>query len=117
MITRKMTELPAGTVADDLARNHGRKISVAFIQQLSDITGRLAEATVPDFTKGERPPPEAVKIITVSIDGATLRMGWSDAAAGADARTQRAAEWRVAMVGAITLYNASRHHLLRHRTA
>ena len=105
MITRKMTELPAGTVADDLARNHERKISVAYIQQLSDITGRLAEGTVPDFTKGELPPPEAVKIITVSIDGATMRMCWSDAAAGADARKQRAAEWRVAMVGAITLYD------------
>jgi hypothetical protein len=105
MITRKMTELPAGTVADDLVRNHERKISVAFIQDLSDLTGRLAESTVPDFTKGELPPPEAVKIITVSIDGATLRMGWSNATGGSDARKQRAADWRVAMVGAITLYS------------
>jgi hypothetical protein len=112
MVSRKLVELPAAEVVRDLRDNHARGVSVDFVQRLTGLVGALAEAVVPVCDSGALPPPGQVATVTVGVDGACVLMGMrAEQAAGGDARKERVREWRVAMVGTITLYDAAGERL------
>jgi hypothetical protein len=112
MISRKLVELPAAEVVRDLRANHSRSVSLDFVQRLTGLVGALAEAAVPVSEGAGLPPPEKVVTVSVGVDGACVLMGARvENAAAADGRKDRMREWRVAMVGAITLYDAAGERL------
>jgi hypothetical protein len=108
MVSRKLVELPAAEVVRDLRANHARSVSLDFVQRLTGLVGALAEAAVPVSEGASLPPPEKVVTVSVGVDGACVLMGArAEDATAADGRKDRMREWRVAMVGAITLYDAA----------
>jgi hypothetical protein len=112
MVSRKLVELPAAEVARDLRDNHARGVSVDFVQRLTGLVGSLAEAAVPVCDAASLPPPGQVATVSVGVDGACVLMGMrAEGATGTDARKERLREWRVAMVGTITLYDAAGERL------
>ena len=112
MVSRKLVELPAAEVVRDLRANHSRSVSLDFVQRLTGLVGALAEAAVPVSEGASLPPPEKVVTVSVGVDGACALMGARvENAAAADGRKDRMREWRVAMVGAITLYDAAGERL------
>jgi len=112
MVSRKLVELPAAEVVRDLRANHARSVSLDFVQRLTGLVGALAAAAVPVSEGASLPPPETVVTIAVGVDGACVQMGTrAEDAAAADGRKDRVREWRVAMVGAITLYDAAGERL------
>lgn len=112
MVSRKLVELPAAEVVRDLRANHARSVSVDFVQSLAGVVGELAKAVVPVSEGASLPPPEKVVTVSVGVDGACVLMGKrAEEATAADGRKERVREWRVAMVGAITLYDAAGERL------
>lgn len=112
MVSRKMVEMPAAEVVRDLRANHGRSASVDFVQRLTGLVGALAEAAVPVSDAASLPPPEQVATVSVGVDGACVLMGMrAEEATAKDQRKEREREWRVAMIGAITLYDAGGERL------
>ena len=112
MVSRKLVELPASEVVRDLRANHARSVTIDFVQRLTGLVGALAEAAVPVSRGASLPPPEEVAIVSVGVDGACVLMGMrTEDACAADGRKERIREWRVAMVGAITLYDAAGERL------
>jgi hypothetical protein len=106
MVSRKMTELPAAEVVRDLQENHARTVSMDFVQRLTGLVGDLAALHVPACDGAGLPPPGAVATVSVGVDGACMLMGMkAPHATSADGRKDRVREWRVAMIGAITLYD------------
>lgn len=126
----KMANNPAATVCEDLEENHGRKVSVHFVQAVTDLIGAIALEVQPAPDTATLPPPEDVAIIAVGVDGTMVQItvpppapeepAASPAPAAAaqegteaapnpspaqDLRRGRRLEWRNAMVGSITLYN------------
>ena len=108
MVSRKLVELPAAEVVRDLHENHARKVTVDFVQRLTGLVGALAAAALPAPLTDDQdlPEPEAIKVISIGVDGACLLMNQrrTDATAP-DQRKDRTREWRTAMVGAITLHD------------
>jgi len=112
MVSRKLVELPAAEVVRDLRANHARSVTVDFVQRLTGLVGALAEAAVPAGNAASLPPPQEVAMVSVGVDGACVLMGQrAEEAAAPDGRKERQREWRVAMVGAITLYDAAGERL------
>jgi hypothetical protein len=112
MVSRKLVELPAAEVVRDLRANHARSVSLDFVQRLTGLVGALAEAAVPVCEGSSLPAPEKVVTVSVGVDGACVLMGSrAEDATAADGRKDRMREWRVAMVGAITLYDAAGERL------
>lgn len=112
MVSRKLVEMPASEVVRDLRANHARNVSIDFVQRLTGLVGALAEAAVPVSEGASLPPPEQVATVSVGVDGACVLMGVrAEEATDADGRRERVREWRVAMVGAITLYDAAGERL------
>lgn len=112
MVSRKMVEMPAAEVVRDLRANHSRSVSVDFVQRLTGLVGALAEAAVPVSQGASLPPADKVATVSVGVDGACVLMGSRAPDAGAvDGRKDRVREWRVAMVGAITLHDAAGERL------
>jgi hypothetical protein len=106
MVSRKLVELPAAEVVRDLRENHARKVSADFVQRLTELVGGLAEAALPDDKGGGLPPPEKVATVTVGVDGACVLMGSrAEDGVSTDGRRDRVRDWRVAMVGTVTLYD------------
>ena len=110
----KMAHTPAATVCDDLEENHGRRISVHFVQAVTDLIGDIALEVQPAPDTETLPKPEDVAIIAVGVDGAMVQITvpppWSGEQTpppvpAADRRKGRRLEWRNAMVGTIALYN------------
>ena len=113
-IAFKSAHTPAARVAEDLADNHARKVSVHFIQNLSALMGEIIIEADPAPDTGKMPPPEEVVTIAVGVDGTCIQMTSVDeeaAAAAAEAppgtprdrRKHRSLEWHIAMVGTFTL--------------
>lgn len=70
----KMAHTPAATVCDDLEENHGRRISVHFVQAVTDLIGDIALEVQPAPDTGTLPKPEDVAIIAVGVDGAMVQI-------------------------------------------
>ena len=131
----KMAHSPAATVCADLEENHGRTISVHFVQAVTDLIGAIALEVQPAPDTATLPKPEDVAIIAVGVDGAMVQISVPPEASGdsstplppsplppavaaadatgkgipalrtTDRRKGRRLEWRNAMVGTITFYN------------
>lgn len=113
-IAFKSAHTPAARVAEDLADNHARNVSVHYIQNLSALMGELIIAAQPAPDTGKMPPPEMVATIAVGVDGTCIQVTTEneEAAAAAteaspatprDKRKHRSLEWHIAMVGTLTL--------------
>jgi hypothetical protein len=112
MLSGKLVELPAATVAADLRGHHGRSISADFVQRLAELVATLAGEIAPGAQAGELPPAHVVATISVGVDSAAMLMGARrEEATAADGRKERTREWRMATIGTITLYDAAGERL------
>jgi len=120
----KHAHAPAAKVVQDLKENHGRTLSVHFVQAITQLLGELAEEVQPAPDTRFLPAPKAVASIAVGVDGACLQItvaaedtgtaGDANALPGGarpDARKGRRLEWRTAMVGTIAFYNKAGERL------
>ena len=123
----KMAHTPAATVCEDLEENHGRTVSVHFVQAVTDLIGEIALEVQPSPDTATLPDPKDVAIIAVGVDGAMVQITVAPDPAEApstppappaeataeavdatqeppppDRRKGRRLEWRNAMVGTIT---------------
>lgn len=93
MVSNKYARMNARDVIEDLEENHGRKITLMFLQNLADTVGSIAQLKE-EIWEYEMPKlPEDIATISISLDGALLPM-CDDG-------------YREAMVGAISLYDSS----------
>jgi hypothetical protein len=113
MVSSKVAEMPARSVARDLADNHRRQVSLA---QLQDVTGRVGE-----LARGQQeqlpleeaglPPEGQVATITLGVDAASMFMSSRADGAAGDRRKGRELNWRMAMVGTISFYDSEGQRL------
>ena len=117
----KYAHAPAAKVCQDLEENHGRTVSVHFVQALTDLLGEMAVVVQPAPDTGLMPAPNEVALVAVGVDGACLQItvapeeaeGPEDqgAASRPDRRKGRRLEWRTGMVGTIAFYNKAGERL------
>lgn len=91
IISHKYSNLSAPSVSEDLLENHGRKIAVSYLQNVTDFVGSIAQAKENNW---EYSPPELddpVETLGISLDGAHV--------------LTVADGYRESMVGTISLYN------------
>lgn len=94
MVSSKYSKNAAPAVEDDLASNHGRKLSQSYIKNLCDRVGYLIEEY--DHEDYELPElDEPVASIAIGLDG-TCMLLCDDG-------------WREAMCGTVSLYDSSGH--------
>jgi hypothetical protein len=91
MVAHKYAEFGAGRVLEDLAKNHGRKVTKAFVQAVADVVASVALAKEEAWKYALPAFEEPVATITVGLDGTCLLMCEDG--------------WREAMVGTLGLYN------------
>jgi len=108
----KHAHAPAAKVCQDLEENHGRSVSVHFVQALTELLGEMALAVQPAPDTGLMPAPKEVAAVAVGVDGACLQITVEPepaqeggAADRTDRRKGRRLEWRTGMVGTIAFYN------------
>jgi hypothetical protein len=114
MVASKVAELPARSVARDLSQNHQRAVSLAQLQDLSGRVGELARAQQEHLPmeQAELPAPWQVATITLGVDAASMLMNSAGTpAAASDRRKHRQLDWRMAMVGTISFYDAQGERL------
>jgi hypothetical protein len=70
----KMAHTPAATVCADLEENHGRTVSVHYVQAVTDLIGAIALEVQPTPDTATLPQPEDVAIIAVGVDGAMVQI-------------------------------------------
>ena len=111
-VAYKNAHFPSAKVGQDLEENHGRRVSVHFVQAVSELLGVIAQEEQPAPDTRLLPAPEEVASVGVGVDGATLRItveppSPEDDGDGArlDLRKGRSWDWRVAMVGTIAMYD------------
>jgi hypothetical protein len=98
----KYAHMPAAKICQDLEENHGRSISVHFVQAMTDLLGDIALEVQPAPDTGLMPAPQEVATVAVGVDGACVQITVEPEE---DRRKKRRLEWRVAMVGTIAFYN------------
>lgn len=93
MIAHKYAEMSGGKVIEDLSENHGRAMPLAFVQILAEAVGSIALAKEEEWHY--QTPKQSVPIPTISIglDGTCVLLCQEG--------------FRQAMVGTISLYDAS----------
>lgn len=91
-LSHKYAEMSGGKVVEDLAGNHGRAISLAFVQDVAEAVGSVAQAKEETWHYQTPRLHAAVQTISVGLDGTcTLLVGDGG---------------RQAMVGTVSLYDA-----------
>ncbi len=91
ILSHKYSNLAAPSVLDDLAENHERKISISYLQKVTDYVGTIAQAKEERWDYAPPKLDKAISMIGISLDGAyvlTVNDGY-----------------REAMVGTIALYD------------
>lgn len=108
----KHAQAPAAKVCQDLEENHGRTLSVHFVQAITDLLGDMALAVQPAPDTRLMPAPKEVATVAVGVDGACLQITVepdapqeTQSGARPDRRKGRRLEWRTGMVGTIAFYN------------
>jgi len=91
MVSNKYARMNAPEACADLEENHGRKVTMSFLQNVADVVGSIAQAKEEKWIYHMPKLEEAVAIVAISMDGAHL--------------LTKDDGWREAMVGAISLYN------------
>ena len=89
MVSQKYSQVSAKHVQRDLEENHNRFISSSYIQDISNVVGRIASAKPWKYTSDIA--PKDVSSVSFSLDGACMLM--------------RGDGWRQAMVGSISYYD------------
>jgi hypothetical protein len=85
MVAHKYAEFGAGRVLSDLAENHGRQVTKAFVQDVADVVASVALAKEEAWEYALPAFEEPVATITVGLDGTCLLMcedGWREAMVG-----------------------------------
>lgn len=91
MLSHKYSNLAAPSVIEDLSDNHGRKIALSYLQNVTDYVGSVAQAKEECWEYDNPPLDSPVNAIGISLDGAyilTVKDGY-----------------REGMVGSIMLYD------------
>lgn len=91
LLSSKYARLNANETQADLKENHGCPVSVCYLQKVTDAVGVIAQAKEELWDYPTPHLEEAVKTVSMSLDGAMVLM--------------RDGAWREAMVGSISLYN------------
>ncbi len=110
MVSHKHTEANARTVCRDLLDNHQRPVSLEQVQHIAQRVGELAAANPSQLDEAALPSAAAVATISIGVDGACVNMTQSEPSA-LDKRKGRSAQWRVAMVGTIGMYDKAGNRL------
>lgn len=97
MLSSKYARLNANETRHDLEDNHGCKISNCYLQQVTNQVGAIAQAKEELWDYTTPLLDDDVKIISLSLDGAMVPM--------------RDGDWREAMVGSLSLYDAEGQRL------
>lgn len=94
MVTSKYSDMSAQDVVVDLANNHGRKISRAFVQDIVTTVGTDIHSEMEDGQWTIVPTCDSTKVASIScgLDGAMMPMRDSKS-------------WREAMTGTVTFYD------------
>ena len=113
MVASKVAEMPARSVARDLIDNHQRAVSLEQLQQVTGRVGELARAQQEHLPMEEAALPSArrVRTITIGVDAASLLMNTAAEEGATDRRKSRHLDWRMAMVGTISFYDAQGERL------
>lgn len=69
IISHKYTQLSARELSEDLKINHGRSVSRAFLQDVVDVVGSIAQATEEDWMYEIPKQDERVATVSLSLDG------------------------------------------------
>lgn len=112
----KVAHAPAAKVCQDLEENHGRSVSVHFVQALTQLLGELALEVQPAPDTGLMPPPRKVATVAVGVDGGCVQITVAPETPEPpdlppDRRKGRRLEWRTAMVGTIAFYDKAGERL------
>lgn len=113
MVASKVAEMPVRRVVRDLADNHQRAVSLEQLQQVSGRVGELARAQQEHLPMEQSGLPSArrVRTITLGVDAASMLMNTLDDGQARDRRKSRRLDWRMAMVGTISFYDAQGERL------
>jgi hypothetical protein len=90
-ISNKYAEMAGGRVVRDLARNHGRQVSLAFVQDLSSVVAAAVQAKEETWHYATPKLEAAVRTVSIGVDGSCL--------------LQVDAGGREVMVGTVSLYD------------
>lgn len=91
ILSNKYAQLSAKEACDDLNTNHGRNISRAFLQDVVDVVGSIAQTTEEEWMYETPKLADPVATISLSLDGTCVLI--------------RNDGYREAMAGSISLYN------------
>jgi len=119
-ISNKFARNDAREVQRDLEENHGRKIAVSFVQNLSQSVAAIIEAREEEWSYHVPELPRPVATIAISLDGTCMLMcqnrgrkqGTEEQGTeeqGAEEQGDEVGEkggWREAMTGSLSLYDA-----------
>src|SRR3990172_7337631 len=90
-VAHKYAEFGAPRLLVDLEQNHGRKVSLGFVQQIAEAVAAVAQLKEESWNYSTPKLDEAVGSIGIGIDGTTVLM--------------KDDGWREAMVGTLALYD------------
>ena len=96
-VASKYVQMGAPQVVSDLSENHGRKVTHAFVQNLSEAVGSVAQAKEEDWHYATPKLDEAVASVAVGMDGTCMLMCHDG--------------YRETMVGNLSLYDAQGQRL------
>lgn len=91
MLAHKYASLHARATCSDMQANHGRQVSLSFLQNVADSVSAIAQANEEKWSYEIPKLEEEVRTVSMSLDGAMLNI--------------RDDGWREAMVGSISLYD------------
>ena len=91
-LSHKYAEMSGGKTVADLASNHGRAVSLAFVQDVAEAVGSVAQAKEETWHYQTPRLPQAVRTVSVGLDG-TCTLLVEDGG-------------RQVMVGTISLYDS-----------
>jgi hypothetical protein len=96
-VSHKYAEMSSGRVSEDLASNHGRRVTRSFVQDLAEVVGSVAQAKEEPWHYQTPQLDRAVATVGIGLDGTCLLMVQEG--------------YRQAMVGTVTLYAADGERL------
>lgn len=96
-ISNKYAEMAGGRVVRDLTRNHRRKVSLAFVQDLSGVVAGAVQAKEETWHYATPKLDAAVRTVSIGVDGSCL--------------LQVDEGGREVMVGTVSLYDCQGEHL------
>lgn len=97
MMSNKYSRMNAPEACADLEENHGRKVTMSFLQNVVEVVGGIAQAKEETWEYHVPKLKESVSTVAISLDGAHV--------------LTKDDGWREAMVGTISLYDSAGERL------